>query len=153
MDWRRSSLRYWLPWTHWKRDDCFCPPRRKKESKFSCSYHLVWNKSINNLKPLIIIKLITFFEIISINRNEFSFDFSLTIADIILILDSVLQKSIVQHFLKPPEWYNKTYPHIWHPLKGISLSATIFMVVAVSAERFRAVCHPMSRNHVSSFIT
>ena len=86
------------------------------------------------------------------NCNEFLLDFSLTIADIILILDSVLQKSIVQHFLKPPEWYNKTYPHIWHPLKGISLSATIFMVVAVSAERFRAVCHPMSRNHVSSFI-
>ena len=47
----------------------------------------------------------------------------------ILILDSILQKSIVQHFMKPPEWYNRTYPFIWHPLKGISLSATIFMVI------------------------
>ena len=51
--------------------------------------------------------------------------------------------------MKPPEWYNKTYPYVWHPIKGISLSATIFMVVAVSAERFRAVCHPFSRHHVS----
>ena len=85
------------------------------------------------------------------NYHKFFFDFSLTIADIILILDSVLQKSIVQHFQQPPEWYNKTYPYIWHPLKGISLSATIFIVVAVSAERFRAVCQPMSRKHVSTF--
>ena len=73
---------------------------------------------------------------------------SLTIADSILILDTLWQKSVVQHFMKPPEWYNKTYPYVWHPIKGISLSATIFMVVAVSAERFRAVCHPFSRHHV-----
>ena len=86
------------------------------------------------------------------SSNRLLFDFSLTIADIMLILDSVLQKSIVQHFQQPHEWYNKTYPYIWHPLKGISLSATIFMVVSVSAERFRAVCHPMSRKHVSTFI-
>ena len=86
------------------------------------------------------------------NHNKLSFAFSLTIADIMLILDSVLQKSIVQHFQQPPEWYNKTYPYIWHPLKGISLSATIFMVISVSAERFRAVCHPMSRKHVSTCI-
>ena len=53
--------------------------------------------------------------------------------------------------MSPPEWYNKTFPYIWHPLKGMSLSATIFMVIAVSAERFRAVCHPMSRHHVSNY--
>ena len=76
-------------------------------------------------------------------------NYSLTIADSILILDTLWQKSVVQHFMKPPEWYNKTYPYVWHPIKGISLSATIFMVVAVSAERFRAVCHPFSRHHVS----
>ena len=79
----------------------------------------------------------------------FNFNYSLTIADSILILDTLWQKSVVQHFMKPPEWYNKTYPYVWHPIKGISLSATIFMVVAVSAERFRAVCHPFSRHHVS----
>ena len=79
----------------------------------------------------------------------YNFDYSLTIADSILILDTLWQKSVVQHFMKPPEWYNKTYPYVWHPIKGISLSATIFMVVAVSAERFRAVCHPFSRHHVS----
>ena len=54
--------------------------------------------------------------------------------------------------MSPPDWYNKTFPYIWHPLKGMSLSATIFMVIAVSAERFRAVCHPMSRHHVSNVL-
>ena len=54
--------------------------------------------------------------------------------------------------MSPPEWYNKTFPYIWHPLKGMSLSATIFMVIAVSAERFRAVCYPMSRHHVSNVL-
>ena len=54
--------------------------------------------------------------------------------------------------MSPPEWYNKTFPYIWHPLKGMSLSATIFMVIAVSAERFRAVCYPMSRHHVSNLL-
>ena len=74
---------------------------------------------------------------------------SLTVADSILILDAAWQKSIVRHFMAPPEWYNRTYPYIWHPVKGIALSITIFMVVAVSAERFRAVCHPFSRQYVS----
>ena len=81
--------------------------------------------------------------------------FSLTIADSILILDMVWQKSIVHSFMEPfmdISWYNKTYPYIWHPIKGMTLSATIFMVVAVSAERFRAVCYPLSRHHVSFIV-
>ena len=43
----------------------------------------------------------------------------------------------------------RQYPYFWHPIKGIFLSSTIFMVVAVSAERFRAICHSMSKRHVS----
>ena len=79
------------------------------------------------------------------------YHFSLTIADTILIIDIMWQKSVVQHFLTPaePEWYEKTYPNIWHPLKGISLSGTIFMTLAVSTERFRSVCSPMKLKIVS----
>ena len=89
-------------------------------------------------------------------KSEFSYEwfyFSLTIADTILIIDIVWQKSIVQHFMNPqePEWYEKTYPFIWHPLKGILLSGTIFMTLAVSTERFRSFCSPMEPKIVSIF--
>ena len=80
-----------------------------------------------------------------------NYHFSLTIADTILIIDIMWQKSVVQHFLSlaEPEWYEQTYPIIWHPLKGISLSGTIFMTLAVSTERFRSVCSPMKLKIVS----
>ena len=84
-------------------------------------------------------------------RSFVNYYFSLTIADTILIIDIMWQKSVVQHFLSPaePEWYEKTYPMIWHPLKGISLSGTIFMTLAVSTERFRSLCSPMKQKIVS----
>ena len=82
------------------------------------------------------------------NLNLFLIYFSLSVIDIVLILDMVVQKCIVYHFSEPL-WYRVSYPFIWHPIKGIILSATIFMVVAVSAERFRAICYPLSKRHVS----
>ena len=60
------------------------------------------------------------------------------------------ERSLVYHF-EEPVWYKTIYPYFWHPIKGIFLSATIFTVVAVSAERYRAVCHPLSRRHVSLY--
>ena len=60
----------------------------------------------------------------------------------------LIERSLVYHFSEPI-WYKTMYPYFWHPIKGIFLSATIFTVVAVSAERYRAVCHPLSRRHVS----
>ena len=75
---------------------------------------------------------------------------SLAIADTLLIIDMLVERSLVYHF-NEPDWYKTMYPYFWHPIKGIFLSATIFTVVAVSAERYRAVCHPLSRRHVSSY--
>ena len=69
--------------------------------------------------------------------------------DSMLILDIIWQKSIVHQFPKL-EWYNKSFPYLWHPITGMILSATVFMVVAVSAERYRAICHPLSNHHVST---
>ncbi len=61
------------------------------------------------------------------------------------------QKSIINEFLsEEPLWFKLSYPYLWHPLKGMVHSATIFMIVAVSAERFRAVCHPLARRQVNS---
>ena len=76
--------------------------------------------------------------------------YSLAIADTLLILDMMAERSLVYHF-EEPVWYKTIYPYFWHPIKGIFLSATIFTVVAVSAERYRAVCHPLSRRHVSFY--
>ena len=68
--------------------------------------------------------------------------------DVALIVDMVVQKCIAYHF-DEPLWFRLSYPYLWHPIKGIFLSATIFMVIAVSAERFRAICYPFSDRHVS----
>ena len=73
--------------------------------------------------------------------------FSLSVIDIALIADMVVQKCIAYHF-DEPLWFRVSYPYFWHPIKGIFLSATIFMVIAVSAERFRAICYPFSERHV-----
>ena len=74
--------------------------------------------------------------------------FSLSVIDAFVVTDMVVQKSIVYHFTEPL-WFRVSYPFFWHPIKGILLSATIFMVIAVSAERFRAICYPFSDRHVS----
>ena len=71
--------------------------------------------------------------------------------DVALIMDMVVQKCIAYHFTEPL-WFRVSYPFFWHPVKGILLSATIFMVIAVSAERFRAICYPFSDRHVSTVI-
>ncbi|TRY75012.1 hypothetical protein TCAL_12119, partial [Tigriopus californicus] len=71
---------------------------------------------------------------------------SLSIVDCLLIVDMIVEKSVIGAFLgEEPLWYKLTFPYFWYPFKGMILSATIFMLVAVSAERHRAVCHPMAR--------
>ena len=65
-----------------------------------------------------------------------------------LIVDMMVQK-FSTYYLKDPEWYNVSFPSFWHPARGIFLSTTIFMVVAVSAERFRAICYPFTKRQVS----
>ena len=74
---------------------------------------------------------------------------TLAVADSLLILDMILQKAIIGNFLyTEPMWYKVSYPYFWHPFKGMVQSCAIFMVVAVSAERYRAVCYPMSKRQV-----
>ena len=77
--------------------------------------------------------------------------FSLSVIDVGLIVDMVIQKCFAYYF-EEPMWYRTLYPYVLHPIKGIFLNASIFMVVAVSAERFRAICYPFSNNQVSEFL-
>lgn len=68
----------------------------------------------------------------------------LAIADSLLIFVSIGETAIVGTFMTThPTWYKLCYPYLVHPLKGIVQTATIFMIVAVSAERYKAVCHPL----------
>ena len=72
-----------------------------------------------------------------------------------MIVDSFIQKSIIPHFTSEspsdPLWFKLTFPYFWHPFKGIMVTVTIYMIVAVSAERYRAVCYPLSKRHVSIY--
>ena len=67
----------------------------------------------------------------------------------LLILDTMLVAFFLTDcmttifFEGQPYWYKMMYPYVIHPGKAISMSATVFMVVAVSADRQRAICHPM----------
>ena len=89
--------------------------------------------------------------------NTFDFiSFSLAITDCLLIIDSCITKSILPNWANTdgiePYWFRVSFPAFWHPFKGIIVTITIYMVVAVSAERFRAVCYPLSKRHVSSYL-
>ena len=86
---------------------------------------------------------------------HFCFIFRLAICDCLLIVDSFIQNSILPYFtsISPlePTWFKVTYPYLWYPFKGIVVTVTMYMMVAISAERFRAVCYPLSKRHVGSF--
>ena len=90
--------------------------------------------------------IILFLSILEINRKLLLF-YSLAACDTALIVDMMAQK-FVTYYLEYPAWYNVTYSYFWHPVKGICVSATILMIVAVSIERYRSICHPFRQRHV-----
>ena len=79
--------------------------------------------------------------------------FRLAIFDNLFIVDSLIQKSILPYFTtispKDPVWFINTFPYFWHPVKGIVRTITINMMVVISAERYRTVCYPLYKRHVS----
>ena len=80
----------------------------------------------------------------------------MTISDSLLIIDSFIQKSLLPYFTKKaplePDWFKISNPYFWHPFKGIIVTVTIYLMVAISAERFRAVCYPLSKRQVSTMM-
>lgn len=71
------------------------------------------------------------------------------IVDTMLLIYYVLDYGIIGVFMRSkgmdePLWYRVSFPYILHPLKWICMSASIFMVVAISAERHRAICSPLT---------
>ena len=67
----------------------------------------------------------------------------LLVLDTLLVVFFLVDSMTTIVFGSMPTWYKLLYPYVIHPGKAISMSATVFMVVAVSADRQRAICHPM----------
>ena len=42
-----------------------------------------------------------------------------------------------------PDWFIYTFPYLLWPLGNISITSTVLMVVAVSTERYLAICRPL----------
>ena len=69
--------------------------------------------------------------------------------DILILIYYVIDYGMVGVFVRgfhlpEPEWYVLLFPYLFHPFKSIFISASIFMVVAISAERHRAICSPLT---------
>ena len=80
------------------------------------------------------------------SMRKTSFDEMLThllILDTIMVIFFLLDSMTTNVFEQTPDWYIILYPYVIHPGKAIFVSATVFMVVAVSADRQRAICHSM----------
>ncbi len=59
---------------------------------------------------------------------------TLAVVDCVLI-GFYIVRSIVDVLDPMPRWYKWAFPYFLHPAQGITLSLSIFMVVAISAER------------------
>ena len=80
------------------------------------------------------------------SMRKTTFDEMLThllILDTMLVIFFLVDVMTTIVFQSSPVWYKILYPYLIHPGIKISLSATVLMVVAVSADRQRAICHPM----------
>ena len=60
------------------------------------------------------------------------------------IIGTFMRSQSPQNELTEPLWYRVSYPYILWPLKWMFMSGTIFMVMAISAERYRAICSPLT---------
>ena len=85
----------------------------------------------------------------------FLFFYLLATCDTMLLFYYILDMGIVGTFIRSksescePYWYRILYPYLLHPFKNIALTSSIFMVVAISAERHRAIVDPL--NHRPTF--
>ncbi|TRY78397.1 hypothetical protein TCAL_08983 [Tigriopus californicus] len=78
------------------------------------------------------------------NRSFHKMLMGLVIIDSAVIIFFVGDVSIVGQFLSSePYLYRASYPYLIHPFRNMTLTASIFMVVAISAERYKAICHPL----------
>jgi hypothetical protein len=77
----------------------------------------------------------------SSNRRFHRLLMALAVVDTLVIIFFVGDVSICGQLMPAePTWYRFSYAHFIHPLRNMTLTAAIFTVVAISAERFKAIC-------------
>ena len=62
------------------------------------------------------------------------------------MLCEIFQLSILYNILtySPLFRYKVIFPYFWYPFKNVVTSGCVFMVVAVAAERYFAICKPLT---------
>ena len=68
---------------------------------------------------------------------------SLFFFDSTYILTTMLNQSFMKQFHLVPRFYYLIYPHLMHPLKHISFTASIFMTTTLAYERHLAIADPI----------
>ena len=79
------------------------------------------------------------------NQNTYLFRIS-AVFDSLYLIYYVGDFGYIETFIRPhePLWYRVTYPYLLGPIKWMFFTCTIYMVVAISAERHRAICSPLT---------
>lgn len=60
---------------------------------------------------------------------------TLALIDCVLIVFYVMDSAVIASMDAPPVWWRFLFPYVFHPFKAITFSASVVMVVAISAER------------------
>lgn len=77
---------------------------------------------------------------------------SLVAFDSFFLVFSIIDSAYFTSFRMPePLWYKAIFPYVWYPLKNVVTNGCVFMVVAVAAERYHAICHPMKYKPYPTF--
>merc|ERR1712079_189878 len=67
----------------------------------------------------------------------------LSICDSLLIVFFILVSTSTTVMSSEPHWFIYIFPYLLWPLGNISITSTVLMVVAVSTERYLAICRPL----------
>ena len=96
--------------------------------------------------PGILLNLTAIFIIIRNRKLHHSFNYflvALFIFDTTYLFTTIANQSFMKQFGMATKAYFIIYPHLMHPLKHISFTASIFTTVLVSYERYSSVTKPI----------
>ena len=103
---------------------------------------------VGNVVTIVVLSTRNFATAESKNRNFNKILITMSSTDSLLIIYYIIEKAIVDTFSETPLWwYEVSFPYFLYPIRSMVETVTVFMVVAISAERFRAICYPLSHRH------
>ena len=73
------------------------------------------------------------------NKNFNNLLIGLSVFDTFLIVVVMIEQIIMVFLDSEPLWYRYLYPKVFHPLRGIVQTSVIYVLMAVSTERFKVI--------------